>query len=75
MSGIYKLLDRYGIQASSINVISSFNRQRKNRFAEKGTKEIPNQIMFSNVVQNVWFRVCQFNVITVVIGFPVTYVL
>lgn len=39
-----EVLDRYGIQASSINVISSFNRQRKNRFAEKGTKEIPNQI-------------------------------
>lgn len=39
-----EILDRYGIQASCINVISTFNRQRKNRFAEKGTKEIPNQI-------------------------------
>jgi len=39
-----EVLDRYGIQASSIKVIYSFNRQRKNRFAEKGLKEIPNQI-------------------------------
>lgn len=39
-----ELLDRYGIQVSSINVVSSFNRPRKNRFAEKGTKDIPNQI-------------------------------
>lgn len=39
-----EVLDRYGIQASSINIISSFNRHRKNRFSEKGTKEIPNQI-------------------------------
>jgi hypothetical protein len=39
-----ELLDRYGIQASNIAIISSFSRHRKNRFTEKGTKEIPNQI-------------------------------
>jgi hypothetical protein len=39
-----EILDRYGIQVSNINIVSSFNRPRKNRFVEKGTKEIPNQI-------------------------------
>lgn len=38
-------LDRYGIQVSSIDSISSLNGPRKNRFSEKGTKEIPNQIV------------------------------
>lgn len=39
-----ELLDRYGIQVSSVDIISSSNRPRKNRFIEKGIKDIPNQI-------------------------------
>lgn len=49
-----ELLDRYGIQASSINIISSFNRPRKNRFIEKGTKDIPNQITIQAPKINGW---------------------
>ena len=49
-----ELLDRYGIQASSINVISSFNIQRKNRFKEKGTKEIQNQITIKSPKIDGW---------------------
>ncbi len=33
-----EILDRYGIQVSSINLVSSFNRPRKNRFIEKEQK-------------------------------------
>lgn len=40
-----EILDRYGIQVSNINVVFSVNRPRKNRFIEKGTKYITNQII------------------------------
>lgn len=49
-----EILDRYGIQVSSINIVSSFNRPRKNRFVEKGTKEIPNQITIQAPRINGW---------------------
>jgi len=49
-----EILDRYGLQVSSINIVSSFNRPRKNRFVEKGTKEIPNQITIQAPKLNGW---------------------
>ncbi|MUP40052.1 hypothetical protein [Labilibaculum euxinus] len=49
-----EILDRYGIQVSSINIVSSFNRPRKNRFVEKGTKDIPNQITIQAPKFNGW---------------------
>lgn len=49
-----EILDIYGIQTSSINIVSSFNRPRKNRFIEKGTKEIPNQITIQAPRINGW---------------------
>lgn len=49
-----EILDRYGIQVSSIDIVYSFNRPRKNRFVEKGTKEIPNQITIEAPRLNGW---------------------
>ncbi|MBI3133820.1 MAG: hypothetical protein HYZ14_04010 [Bacteroidetes bacterium] len=47
-------LDKYGIQASSLSAVSSLNLPRKNRFIEKGTKEIPNQIIIQLPPINGW---------------------
>ncbi len=49
-----EILDRSGIQVSSICAVSSISRPRKNRFIEKGTKDIPNQITIEAPNINGW---------------------